>query len=85
MLGMPIYYVVIASDIIGNNSLSIANGQLVDPEVNSIRPEGGVPRKKITLPQELEKVIKLLHRRWFVLTNNLILTYKERRVYESPT
>lgn len=42
-------------------------------------------RKAIPFPQIMAQVTPNPYRRWIVLTANLLLTYKERRVYQSPT
>jgi hypothetical protein len=42
-------------------------------------------REAIAFPKILAQVSLYSLRRWIVLTNNLLLTYKEQRVYNNPT
>lgn len=61
------------------------NGRKLADQVTRIHPKVRKLRKAIPIPQVLAKVTLISPSRWIVLTSNLLLTFKERRVYQSPT
>ena len=62
-----------------------SNGRKLAHQITRIHPKIRKLREAIPFPQVLAKVTLLSPSRWIVLTNNLLLTFKERRVYQSPT
>jgi hypothetical protein len=53
-------------------------------EIESIQKEGYCDKQSRFL-KSWRKYLLFHCRRWIVLTTNLMLTYKERRVYQNPT
>ena len=47
--------------------------------------QGGYPHQRVKSFQVPTRVTLPIFRRWTVLTKNVIFTFKERRVYKSPT
>ena len=61
------------------------DGEISHVEISPKCSEIRIYAKAIEIFQELENVIIHRSRRWVVLTNNFIYTFKDRRVYDTPT
>ena len=60
-------------------------GESSNIERSATCPEIRLHAEAVKVLQKLEDVKILRSRRWVVLTNNFIYTFKDRRVYDGPT
>jgi len=63
----------------------LRDGESSSIEISAACSERRLYAETVKVLQKLEDVIILRFRRWVVLTNNFIYTFKDRRVYDGPT
>ena len=68
-----------------SNKTQHINVESRHPKIDLKNSQIGFRLKTIPFPKNLASVYLPLSRRWIVLTDNLLLTFKERRKYSSPT
>ena len=54
-------------------------------KVSAVNFEGGVPGQAVPVPESVAEVRLSQFSRWFVLTPQALMTFKERKAYNSPT